>query len=44
MTEAQAEAIGQEEELAIEEGIRFAEASPLPETDILLTDVYAEGE
>jgi TPP-dependent pyruvate/acetoin dehydrogenase alpha subunit len=44
VTEAEAEAIGQEEEKAIEEGISFAEASPLPETDILLTDVYAEGE
>jgi TPP-dependent pyruvate/acetoin dehydrogenase alpha subunit len=43
LTEAEAEAIGHEEEQATEEGIRFAEASPLPQTDILLTDVYAEG-
>jgi len=43
LTEAQAEAIGQEEGEATEEGIRFAEASPLPGTDLLLTDVYAEG-
>jgi len=43
LTEAQAGAIGQEEEETTEEGIRFAEASPLPETDLLLTDVYAEG-
>ncbi len=43
LAEAQAEAIGQEEKEAVEEGIRFAEASPWPETDLLLTDVYAEG-
>ncbi len=42
LTEDQADAIGREEEEATEEGIRFAEASPLPESDILLTDVYAE--
>ncbi|GAG19202.1 unnamed protein product, partial [marine sediment metagenome] len=42
LTEAQADTIGREEEEAIEEGIRFAEASPWPGPELLLTDVYAE--
>ncbi len=42
LTEAQADALGREEEEAIEEGIRFAEASPWPGPELLLTDVYAE--
>jgi pyruvate dehydrogenase E1 component alpha subunit len=42
LTEAEAEDIDRRVAARIEEAIAFAEASPLPTEDDLLTDVYAE--